>query len=77
MGGGIDSSLRAAAARADVRQHELAAARHALAANLAIAAITRARLAAQIESLSAILRTSTLVDLAQVRTRWAMRPPTK
>ncbi|HNM39464.1 MAG TPA: efflux transporter outer membrane subunit [Giesbergeria sp.] len=76
MGGGIDSSLRAAAARADVRQHELAAARHALAANLATAAITRARLAAQIESLSAILRTQhSLVDLAQVRTRLGHAAP--
>ncbi len=76
VGGGIDSSLRAAAARADVRQHELAAARHALAANLATAAITRARLAAQIESLSAILRTQqSLVDLAQVRTRLGHAAP--
>ncbi|MBI3101406.1 MAG: efflux transporter outer membrane subunit [Burkholderiales bacterium] len=75
-GGGIDSSLRAAAARADVRQHELAAARHALAANLAMAAITRARLAAQIESLSAILRTQqSLADLAQVRTRLGQAAP--
>ena len=50
FGGGIDSGLQALGARADIRQHELAAARHALAANLATAAITRARLSAQIDA---------------------------
>jgi outer membrane protein TolC len=58
------------------RQHELAAARHALAANLATAAITRARLAAQIDAQTAILRTQEeLVRLAQVRTRLGQAAP--
>lgn len=76
FGGGVDSNLRASAARADIRAHELAAARHALAANLAIAAITRARLAAQIEAQSAILRTQEeQVRMAEVRTRLGQAAP--
>ena len=76
FGGGTDSSLRALAARAEIRQHELAAARHALAANLATTAITRARLAAQIDAQSAILRTQEeLIRLAQVRTRLGQAAP--
>lgn len=76
FGGGTDSSLRALAARAEIRQHELQAARHALAANLATTAITRARLAAQIDAQSAILRTQEeLIRLAQVRTRLGQAAP--
>ena len=76
FGGGTDSSLRALAARAEIRQDELASARHALAANLATTAITRARLAAQIDAQSAILRTQEeLIRLAQVRTRLGQAAP--
>jgi NodT family efflux transporter outer membrane factor (OMF) lipoprotein len=76
FGGGTASSLRALAARAEIRRHELAAARHALAANLATTAITRARLAAQLDAQSAILRTQEeLIRLAQVRTRLGQAAP--
>ena len=76
FGGGIDSGLQALGARADIRQHELAAARHALAANLATAAITRARLSAQIDAQTAILRAQEeLVRLAEVRTRLGQAAP--
>jgi NodT family efflux transporter outer membrane factor (OMF) lipoprotein len=75
-GGGIDSGLQALGARADIRQHELAAARHALAANLATAAITRARLSAQIDAQTAILHAQEeLVRLAEVRTRLGQAAP--
>lgn len=75
-GGGIDSSLRALAARADIRQHELSAARHALAANIATAAITRARLAGQIEAQGAVLQVQDeLIRLAEVRTRLGQAAP--
>ena len=60
----------------DIRQHELAAARHALAANLATAAITRARLSAQIDAQTAILHAQEeLVRLAEVRTRLGQAAP--
>lgn len=76
FGGGTQSSLRALAARAEARQHELAAARHALAGNLATTAITRARLAAQIDAQRSILRTQEeLTRLAQVRTRLGQAAP--
>lgn len=76
LAGGADSSLRALAARADTRRHELDAARHALAANVATAAITRARLAAQLAAQSAILNTQDeLVRLARVRTRLGQAAP--
>lgn len=76
FGGGIDSGLQALGARADIRQHELAAARHALAANLATAAITRARLSAQIDAQTAILHAQEeLVRLAEVRTRLGQAAP--
>ncbi len=76
FGGGIDSSLRTLAARADIRQHELSAARHALAAGIATAAITRARLAGQIEAQTSILGTQVeLVRLAEVRTRLGQAAP--
>ena len=76
LGGGIDSSLRILAARADIRQHELGAARQALAASIATAAITRARLASQIEAQASILGTQLeLVRLAEVRTRLGQAAP--
>ena len=76
FGGGTDSSLRALAARADIRQHELNAARHTLAANIATTAITRARLAGQIESQSAILNTQNeLIRMAGVRERLGQAAP--
>lgn len=55
LAGGNRRALEALAARADYRQFELTAARLTLAGNLATAAITRARLAAQLEATSAIL----------------------
>ena len=76
FGGGIDSSLRALAARADLRGHELAGARHTLVANLATVAITRARLAAQLDAQTAILQTQQeQLRLAQVRTRLGQAGP--
>lgn len=76
FGGGIDSGLRALAARADVRRHELTAAQHALVAHIATTAITRARLAEQIEIQLAIANTqSELLRLAGVRARWGQASP--
>ncbi|MBL8315590.1 MAG: efflux transporter outer membrane subunit [Rubrivivax sp.] len=76
FGGGTDNSLRALAARADIRQHELTAARHSLAANIAIAAITRARIAGQIEAQTAILKAQEeLLRLAVVRARLGQAAP--
>jgi NodT family efflux transporter outer membrane factor (OMF) lipoprotein len=76
FGGGTDSSLRALAARADIRQHELNAARHTLAATIATTAIARARLAGQIESQSAILKTQNeLIRMAGVRERLGQAAP--
>lgn len=76
FGGGTGSSLRALAARADIRQHELDAARHALAANIATGAITRARLAGQIDAQTAILHAQLeSIRLAQVRTRLGQAAP--
>lgn len=76
LGKGIDSSLRALAARADMREHELSAARHALAANIATNAIARARLAGQIGTQTALLATQNeLIRLAQVRTRLGQAAP--
>ncbi len=57
LAGANRRALEALAARADFRRHELAAARLALAGNLATAAIAQARLHAQFEATSAILRT--------------------
>lgn len=54
--GGNHRALEALAARADYRQFEVQAARLTLAGNIATAAITRARLAAQIKTTTAILR---------------------
>lgn len=56
LAGGNRRALEALAARADYRRFELNAARLALAGNIATAAITRARLAAQLEATTAILR---------------------
>lgn len=56
LAGGNRRALEALAARADYRRYEVDAARLALAGNIANAAITRARLAAQIEVTGAILR---------------------
>ena len=56
LAGGNRRALEALAARADYRRFELNAARLALAGNMATAAITRARLAAQLEATTAILR---------------------
>ena len=55
LAGGNRRALEALAARADYRQFELTAARLTLVGNLATAAITRARLAAQLEVTTAIL----------------------
>ncbi len=76
FGGGTDSNLRALAARADVKQHELSAAHHALAANIASNAIARARLADQIEAQSAILNIQNeMIRIAEVRTRLGQAAP--
>lgn len=56
LAGGNRRALEALAARADFRRYELEAARLTLAGNIATAAITRARLDAQIEATAAILR---------------------
>ncbi len=55
LAGGNRRALEALAARADYRRYELEAARLSLAGNVATAAITRARLAAQLEATAAIL----------------------
>lgn len=76
FGGGSDASVRALAERAEMREHELAAARHALAANLATAAINRARIAAQIDAQREVLGLQEeLLHLAQVRTRLGQAAP--
>lgn len=54
--GGNRRALEALAARADYRSYEVDAARLSLAGNIATAAITRARLATQIEATGTILR---------------------
>ncbi|HRP96486.1 MAG TPA: efflux transporter outer membrane subunit [Rhodocyclaceae bacterium] len=56
LAGGNRRALEALAARADYRRYEVEAARLTLAGNIATAAITRARLAAQIEATAHILR---------------------
>lgn len=56
LAGGNRRALEALAARADYRRYELEAVRLTLAGNIATAAITRARLAAQIEATARILR---------------------
>lgn len=54
--GGNRRALEALAARVDYRRYELKAAMQTLAGNIAATAITRARIAAQIEATSAIVR---------------------
>lgn len=56
LAGGSRRALEALAARTDYRRYELAAARLTLAANITTVAISRARLAAQIEATQAILK---------------------
>lgn len=56
LAGGNRRALEALAARADYQRYQLDAARLMLAGNIAIAAITRARLAAQIEATEAIVQ---------------------
>lgn len=56
LAGADRRALEALAARTEFRRYELDAARTALAGNLATAAITRARLAAQLDATAAILR---------------------
>lgn len=56
LSGGNRRALEALTARTDYRRYELEAARLTLAGNIATAAITHARLAAQIESTTAILK---------------------
>jgi len=56
LAGGNRRALEALAARADYRRYEMEAARLSLAGNIATAAVTRARIAAQIEATTAILR---------------------
>lgn len=70
FGGGIDHRLHALAARTEIRQHEQAAARNSLVAQLVSTAVMRARLAAQLQTQQAILRTQEeLLRLAEVRAR--------
>jgi len=76
LAGGNRRALEALAARADNRRYELDAARLTLAGNIATAAITRARLAAQIEATTAILHAQAeQVQLAQERVRLGQAAP--
>lgn len=56
LAGGNRRALEALAAQVDYRRYELDAARLSLAGNIATAAVTRARLAAEIEATAAMLR---------------------
>lgn len=74
--GGNRRALEALAARADFRRHELEAARQTLAGNIATTAITRAKLAAQIEATTAILQAQEeQVHLARERVRLGQATP--
>jgi NodT family efflux transporter outer membrane factor (OMF) lipoprotein len=76
LAGGNRRALEALAARADYRRYELDAAHLTLASNIATAAITRARLAAQIEATAAILRSQEeQVNLARERVRLGQAAP--
>jgi NodT family efflux transporter outer membrane factor (OMF) lipoprotein len=76
LAGGNRRALEALAARADYRRYELDAARLALAGNIATAAITRARLAAQIEATGAILRAhEEQLQIARERLRLGQAAP--
>lgn len=76
LAGGNRRALEALAARADHRRYELEAARLSLAGNIATAAITRARLAEQIDATAAILRgQEEQVQLARERVRLGQAAP--
>lgn len=74
--GGNRRELEALAAQVDYRRYELEAARQALAGNIAAAAITRARLAAQITASDAILQgQEAQLELARERVRLGNAAP--
>lgn len=76
LAGGNRRALEALAARADYRRFELTAARLALAGNMATAAVTRARFAAQLEATTAIVRgQDELLRLAHGRVRIGQASP--
>ncbi len=76
LAGGNRRALEALAARTDYRRHELEATRLTLAANIATAAITRARLSAQIEATAAVLQDQEeQVHLARERVRIGQAAP--
>src|SRR5574337_2089814 len=76
LAGGNRRTLESLAARADRRGYELEAARLSLAGNIATAAITRARLAEQIDATAAILRgQEEQVQLARERVRLGQAAP--
>ena len=76
LAGGNRRALEALAARADYRRFELNAARLALASNMASAAITRARLAAQLEATTAIFHLQDeQLHLAHARVRIGQASP--
>ena len=76
LAGGNRRALEALAARTDYRRFELDAARLSLAGNIATAAITRARLSAQMDTTSAIVRDQDeQVQLAHERVRLGQASP--
>lgn len=76
LAGGNRRALEALAARADYRRYELDAAHLTLVSNIATAAITRARLAAQIDATAAILQAQEeQVQIARERVRLGQAAP--
>lgn len=76
LAGGNRRALEALAARADYQRYQLGAARLTLAGNIATAAITRARLAAQIETTEAIVQAQQQqLQLARDRLRIGQAAP--
>jgi NodT family efflux transporter outer membrane factor (OMF) lipoprotein len=76
LAGGNRRALEALAARTDYRRYELEAARLSLAGNIATAAITRARLAAQIDATAAVLAClEEQVQIARERVRLGQAAP--
>lgn len=76
LAGGNRRALEALAARTDYRRYEVDAARLSLAGNIATAAITRARLAAQIEATGTILRAQEeQMQIARERLRLGQAAP--
>lgn len=76
LAGGNRRALEALAARTDYRLYELNAARLTLAGNIATAAITRARLAAQMETTTAILNAQDeQLRMARTRVRLGQATP--